>query len=115
VANRASNAFRLAAQSLANSQTALGGFYRRIRTRSGAPKAITATAHKLRMRCGRVSRPCNRTKQARIFYHLWTTGENFIDAGADAYEQQYQQRVLKHLKQRAKQMGFELVPEPTVS
>jgi transposase len=99
VANRASNAFRLAAQSLANSQTALGGFYRRIRTRSGAPKAITATAHKL----------------ARIFYHLWTTGENFIDAGADAYEQQYQQRVLKHLKQRAKQMGFELVPEPTVS
>jgi transposase len=99
VVNRAANAFRLAAQSLANSRTALGGFYRRIRTRSGAPKAITATAHKL----------------ARIFYHLWTTGENFIDLGADAYEQQYQQRVLKHLKQRAKQMGFELVPEPTVS
>jgi transposase len=99
VVNRAANAFRLAAQSLANSRTALGGFYRRIRTRSGAPKAITATAHKL----------------ARIFYHLWTTGENFIDAGADAYEQQYQQRVLKHLKQRAKQMGFDLVPEPLVS
>jgi transposase len=96
VVNRAANAFRLAAQSLANSRTALGGFYRRIRTRSGAPKAITATAHKL----------------ARIFYHLWTTGEDFIDAGADAYEQQYQQRVLKHLKQRAKQMGFDLVPEP---
>jgi transposase len=53
VVNRAANAFRLAAQSLANSQTALGGFYRRIRTRSGAPIAITATAHKLRMRCGR--------------------------------------------------------------
>jgi transposase len=98
VVNRAANAFRLAAQSLANSRTALGGFYRRIRTRSGAPKAITATAHKL----------------ARIFYHLWTTGENFIDAGADAYEQQYQQRVLKHLKQRARQMGFDLVPEPLV-
>jgi hypothetical protein len=49
VVNRAANAFRLAAQSLANSRTALGGFYRRIRTRSGAPKAITATAHKLRM------------------------------------------------------------------
>ena len=99
VVNRAANAFRLAAQSLANSQTALGGFYRRIRTRSGAPKAITATAHKL----------------ARIFYHLWTTGENFIDLGADAYEQQYQQRVLKHIKQRAKQMGFDLVPEPIVT
>jgi transposase len=98
VVNRASNAFRIAAQSLANSQTALGGFYRRIRTRSGAPIAITATAHKL----------------ARIFYHLWTTGEDFVDAGAEAYEQQYQQRVLKHLKQRAKQMGFDLVPETLV-
>jgi transposase len=98
VVNRASNAFRIAAQSLANSKTALGGFYRRIRTRSGAPIAITATAHKL----------------ARIFYHLWTTGEDFIDAGVDAYEQQYQHRVVKHLKQRAKQMGFDLVPELTV-
>jgi transposase len=99
VVNRASNAFRIAAQSLANSKTALGGFYRRIRTRSGAPVAITATAHKL----------------SRIFYHLWTTGEDFIDAGVDAYEQQYQHRVVKHLKQRAKQMGFDLVPELTVS
>ncbi len=99
VVNRASNAFRIAAQSLANSRTALGGFYRRIRSRSGAPIAITATAHKL----------------ARIFYHLWTTGEDFVAAGVDAYEQQYQQRIVKHLKQRAKQMGFDLVPEPTVN
>jgi hypothetical protein len=62
VVNRASNAFRIAAQSLANSKTALGAFYRRIRSRSGAPIAITATAHKL----------------ARIFYRLWTTGEDFV-------------------------------------
>jgi transposase len=98
VVNRAANAFRIAAQSLANSQTALGGFYRRIRSRAGAPVAITATAHKL----------------ARIFYHLWTTGEDFVDAGVDAYEQKYQQRIVKHLKQRAKKMGFDLVPEPLV-
>ena len=99
VVNRAANAFRIAAQSLANSRTAVGGFYRRIRSRSGAPIAITATAHKL----------------ARIFYHLWTTGEDFVDAGVDAYEQQYQQRIVKHLKQRAKQMGFDLVPELVVA
>jgi transposase len=98
VVNRAANAFRIAAQSLANSRTALGGFYRRIRSRSGAPIAITATAHKL----------------ARIFYHLWTTGSDFVDAGVDAYERQYQQRIVKHLQQRAKQMGFALVPEPLV-
>jgi transposase len=96
VTNRASSAFRMAAQSLANSQTALGAFYRRIRSRLGAPKAITATAHKL----------------ARIFYHLWKTGEDYVDAGVEAYEQKYQERVLKSLKQRAKQMGFELVPQP---
>jgi transposase len=95
VVNRASNAFRMAAQSLANSRTALGAFYRRIRSRLGAPKAITATAHKL----------------AKIFYLLWKTGQDYVDTGADAYEQQYQQRVFKNLKQRAKQMGFDLVPQ----
>ena len=46
-ANRAANALRLAARSLSNSKSALGAFYRRIRARLGAPKAITATAHKL--------------------------------------------------------------------
>ena len=95
VVNRAAKAFRMAAQSLANSQTALGAFYRRIRNRLGPPKAITATAHKL----------------ARLFYRLWTTGEAYVDVGADAYDQQYQHRVLKNLKRRAQQMGFELVPK----
>ena len=57
---------------------------------------ITATAHKL----------------ARIFYHLWTTGDAYVDMGVDAYEQKHQQRVVKNLKRRAKEMGFELVPQP---
>lgn len=98
VINRAAKAFRMAAQSLANSKTALGAFYRRIRSRLGPPKAITATAHKL----------------ARIFYHLWTTGEAYIDMGVDAYQQQYQHRVVKNLKRKAKQMGFDLVPQQAV-
>jgi transposase len=46
-ANRAASALRLAAQGLVNSHSALGAYYRRIRARLGAPKAITATAHKL--------------------------------------------------------------------
>jgi hypothetical protein len=37
--NRAANAFRMGAQTLANSNTALGGFYRRIRSRLRSPKA----------------------------------------------------------------------------
>ncbi|MEM9152840.1 MAG: IS110 family transposase [Cyanobacteria bacterium P01_F01_bin.3] len=95
VINRAAKAFRMAAQSLTNSKTALGAFYRRLRSRIGPPKAITATAHKL----------------ARIFYRLWTTGDAYVDIGVDAYEQKYQQRTLKKLKRKARLMGFSLVPQ----
>jgi transposase len=97
--NRATTAFRLAAQSLARSQSALGAFYRRIRAKHGAPVAITATAHKL----------------ARIFYHMLKHRQAYKDPGQDYYEQKYQQRVIKNLKRKAKELGFELVPQPSVS
>ncbi len=45
--SRINHALRVAAQSLHRSQSYLGAFYRRMRARLGAPKAITATAHKL--------------------------------------------------------------------
>jgi transposase len=93
--NRAATAFRLAAESVARSQSALGAFYRRKRSQLGAPKAITATAHKI----------------ARIFYRMWTTGESYQDAGADYYEQKYHERILSNLKKRAAEFGFELVQQ----
>lgn len=46
-ANKAASALRLAANTLYRSDSALGGFLRRMKTRLGAPKAITACAHKL--------------------------------------------------------------------
>jgi transposase len=95
VVNRAANAFRMAAQSLRNSRSALGAFYRRMLSRLGAPKAITATADKL----------------ARIFYHLWTHGGDFVDLGVDAYEQKYQQRLVQNLHRTAHCLGFELVTQ----
>lgn len=95
VVNRAANALRMAAQSLSKSATALGAFYRRTRARLEPPKATTATAHKL----------------ARIFDHLWTTGVEYIDAGADYYEQNYRERVVKNLKKKAQQLGFDLVAQ----
>ena len=94
VVNRAANAFRMAAQTLCRSQRALGAFYRRMQARLGAPKAITAAAHKL----------------ARIFYHLWTSGDIYSDPSIDAYEHQYQERVLKNLKKKAQAFGLELIP-----
>ena len=92
--NRAAAALRMAAFTLSNSKSALGAYYRRMRSRQGAPKAITATAHKL----------------ARLIYSMLKHGTEYVDQGQDYYEQQYQDRVMKNLKQRAAQMGFTLVP-----
>ena len=92
-ANRAASAFRMAAFAVSRSNTALGAYYRRMRSRLGAPKAITATAHKI----------------ARIFYHMLKNGTEYVDQGQDYYEQQYRDRVLANLKKKATQLGFELV------
>ncbi len=96
VSNRAAKAFRLAAQGLTNSKSALGAYYRRMRARLGAPDAITATAHKL----------------ARIFYHMWTTGEPYTDPGVDYYEKKYQERTFRNMKRKAKLLGFEIQLQP---
>jgi transposase len=92
--NRSAKAFRLAASTLRNSQTALGAFYRRIKARVGPAKAITATAHKI----------------AKIYYRLLKYGEAYAELGAAAYEQQYQQRRLKALKRQATKLGYTLTP-----
>lgn len=47
VVNRAATALRLAATTLLRSQSYLGAQYRRLRGKLGAPRAITAMAHKL--------------------------------------------------------------------
>jgi transposase len=46
-ANRVAKALRLAAYGVGNSKSYIGDYYRKMRARLGAPKAITATAHKL--------------------------------------------------------------------
>ncbi len=93
-ANRAAAILRLAASSLARSQTALGAFYRRIKARVGPAKAITATAHKL----------------AKIVYNMLKHGKAYVDVGAEYYERQYRERVLKNLAKRAAQFDFALIP-----
>jgi transposase len=92
-ANRAATALRLAAQGVANSHSALGAYYRRIRIRLGAPKAITATAHKL----------------ARLVYSMLRYGTAYVDAGQQAYEQKYRERILTNLQRKAKALGYQLV------
>jgi transposase len=92
-ANRAATALRLAAQGLVNSDSALGAYYRRMRARLGAPKAITATAHKL----------------ARLVYSMLRYGTAYVDAGQQAYEKQSRDRVLTNLQRKARVFGYQLV------
>jgi len=99
VRNRAADALRLAAQSLHHSHSVLGDFYRRMRARLGAPKAITATAHKL----------------ARLLYHLLTTGQAYDASVFAQYEARYQQRRLQRLHREAAALGFTLTPQGSVS
>jgi len=92
-ANRAATALRVAAQGLAHSHSALGAYYRRMRARLGAPKAMTATAHKL----------------ARLVYSMLRYGTDYVDAGQQAYERQYRDRVLTNLQRKARGFGYQLV------
>ena len=91
-ANKVAAALRLAATNLLRSQTSIGAFYRRMIARLGKPGAITATAHKL----------------AKLIYSMLKNGTNYVEAGVQKYEEQYQSRVLKNLSRRAKALGFEL-------
>jgi transposase len=95
VKNRAATTFRMAAQSLHHDQSALGAFYRRMRSKLGAPKAITATAHKL----------------ARIYYHLVTTKEAYDASVFAKNEEREVKRRVERLKREAKALGIALALE----
>jgi transposase len=92
--NRANTALRVAAQSLARSDCALGAFYRRIRARHGGPIAVTATAHKL----------------ARIVYTMLKHRQPYHDPGAQYYEEQYRIRTIRNLQRKASKLGMRLEP-----
>lgn len=97
LSNRAAEVFRIAAYGLHHARSALGAFYRRKRAQVGAPKAITAVAHKL----------------ARMFFAMLANGRQFTDIGQDRYERQYQERVLKGISKQALKLGYVLTPMGT--
>ena len=99
VKNRASDAFRIAAQSVSRSQTALGAFFRRIKARAGAPKAITATARKI----------------ACLFYRLLKYGQEYVEQGVATYEKKYNENLVKTLEKLAKQLGYTITQNQEVS
>ena len=84
----------MSALGLTHSDSALDVFYRRMRAKHGAPKAITATAHKL----------------ARIIYFMLKRREEYVDPGASYYQEKYRERVVKNLERKADKLGYKLVP-----
>jgi len=84
---------RLAAVVVGRPDTALGATYRRLSTRIGKAKAVTAMARKL----------------ATLFYNALRYGMEYVDQGANYYEEQYRKRVVSNLKRRAESLGFSLL------
>jgi hypothetical protein len=91
---RAARALRLAAWSLLRSKSYLGAYLRRQRSRLGAPKAVTAAAHKL----------------ARVVYNLMRYGVAYSRQQEEAYAEQVRQRQERQLRRRAQELGFALQP-----
>lgn len=93
--SRPRNALRMAASNLLGSKSYLGDFYRRLRARYGAPKAITIAAHKL----------------ARIIYALVTTktefSEEYIRQKSKTVDEA---RTRARLQAKATSLGLKLVP-----
>ena len=85
---------RLAAVAVGRTDTALGAFYRRLSSRIGKAKAVTATARKV----------------AVLFYNAVRHGMEYVDPGASSYETRYRTRVVNNLYRRAKAFGFLLQP-----
>jgi transposase len=97
VVNRATVAFRVAASTLLRSQRYLGAQYRRLRTRLGAPKAITAMARKLA--CG--------------YHRLTKHGQQYVDKGTEYYEARHHEQQIRSLAKKAQKLGFQLVISQT--
>jgi transposase len=95
--SRVTIALRMAAQSVGKTNTPLGLFYRRIRSRIGGLGAIKATAHKL----------------ACLIYRMLKYGQEYVVQSMEEYEAKMKAGLLKSLQRKAAAMGFELTPIPT--
>ena len=86
-------ALRMAAQALGRTQSPLGLFYRRIKSRIGGKGAITATAHKL----------------ACLVYRMLKYGREYVRQSMEEYETKVRQQQERSLRRKAAALGYELV------
>jgi transposase len=97
--NRVALALRMCAQSVGPTQTPLGQFYRRIKSRIGGKGACTATAHKL----------------ARLVYRMLRYGSEYVAKGMGEYESKMRVQQERVLRKKASALGYELVAKPFVA
>jgi len=93
--NRVAQALRMAAQAVGRTQTALGMFYRRIKSRIGGRGAITATAHKL----------------SRLVYRMLRYGTEYVVQSLAEYEAQIREKLERSVRRKAAALGYDLVPK----
>ena len=92
--NRAALALRVATQSPHRSDCFLGDYFRSMKARMGAPKAMTATALKL----------------ARIIFHMITTQHPYDTTIFQKQEERRQHKKSAMLHAQARELGFQLIP-----
>ena len=84
---------------LIRSQRALEAKFGRLRTRLGAPKAITAMAHHL----------------ARLRYRMLKFGKAYVDKGSQHYQAKYRLHKMKWLQKQASALNFQLIPTEAIA
>ncbi len=92
--NKVKYALRLAAVTLERSATSLGAFFRRMKARLGAPKAITAAAHKLSV----------------IIYNMLKRKKSYEENGPLYFEKAYKIKAEQRLQKLAKFLGYQVLP-----
>ena len=91
--NPISKALRMAAMTLHHSKSYLGNYYRKMRAKLGAPKAITAVAHKL----------------ARIIYSMLINKTSYDESVFAVEELKWKDKKKKSIIKQAKVLGLQVV------
>jgi transposase len=93
--NRLAQALRMAAQAVGRTQTVIGMFYRRIKSRIGGKGAVTATAHKL----------------AVLIYRMLSHGTEYVATALAEYEAKIKAQQTTILQKKAAALGYQIIPQ----
>jgi transposase len=97
--NRVARILRTAAQGLHHAKNEMGDYYRRMRGKLGPAAGLVATAHKL----------------GRLIYAMIKSGKDYSSSECQRSDKQRIKYSIRSLKEAAKRLGLQLVPEQQVA